>query len=226
MNQELTQYELQNPTKTLALAGELKKFISERKLTTNIKGKEFVNVEGWQFAGSQLGIAPILTSLTDLSTGTEYKYRAEVELRRFSDDRVIGRGIAVCSNKEAIKRNFEEYAIASMAQTRAEGKAYRMLLSWLMKAAGYETTPSEEADGYERGDMPTDDEKDILRKMIYDTDLTEDEKKEAYAVIDGCRSYDLYAKIQARLEQRKVPIDQIPNPSQKDINKHLKQTVQ
>ena len=31
-----------------------------------------------------------------------------------------------------------------MAQTRAIGKAYRNLLGWVMKLAGYETTPSEE----------------------------------------------------------------------------------
>ena len=33
-----------------------------------------------------------------------------------------------------------------MAQTRAEGKAYRLLLGWLMKAAGFEATPAEEMD--------------------------------------------------------------------------------
>ena len=33
-----------------------------------------------------------------------------------------------------------------MAQTRAEGKAFRMILAWLMKAAGFEATPAEEMD--------------------------------------------------------------------------------
>ena len=33
-----------------------------------------------------------------------------------------------------------------MAQTRAIGKAYRNLLAWLMKAAGFEATPAEEMD--------------------------------------------------------------------------------
>lgn len=225
MSNELQKYSLNSPAKTLELASELTKFISERKLTSNIKGKEFVNVEGWQFAGAQLGVMPILTDLTDLSNEKEIKYKATVELRRLEDDRIVGRGVAICSNKEGQKRNFEEYAIASMAQTRAEGKAYRMLCSWLIKAAGYEPTPAEEADGYEKKEMPTEDEKDLLRKMVYDTTLTDDQKREAWATIEGCQDYTLYAKIQARLEQVKTPIDQIPNPSQKDINSHLRKVV-
>lgn len=217
---ELTTYDLSSPAKTLQLASELSKFIKERNLTSNIKGKDFVQVEGWQFAGSQLGIVPILKELTDLSNDKEYKYRATVELRRISDDRLVGMGIAYCSNKEAIKRNFEEYAIASMAQTRAEGKAFRMLLSWLMKAAGYETTPAEEAD-YERGDMPTDEEKELLRKLVSGSTLDEEKKKEAFATIEGCRTYDLYQKIQHRLESLQQPFDQIINPSQSDIKKQV-----
>ncbi len=40
----------------------------------------------------------------------------------------------------------DEYAILSMAQTRAVGKAFRNQLAWLMKAAGFEATPAEEMD--------------------------------------------------------------------------------
>jgi hypothetical protein len=36
------------------------------------------------------------------------------------------------------------FAIASMAQTRALGKAYRMGLSWIMKMAGFEGTFAED----------------------------------------------------------------------------------
>ena len=33
-----------------------------------------------------------------------------------------------------------------MAQTRAIGKAYRNILAWIIRAAGYEPTPAEEMD--------------------------------------------------------------------------------
>lgn len=225
MSNELTKYSLESPEKTLMLASELTNFIKERNLFSNIKGKEFVNVEGWQFAGSQLGVVPILVSLTDLSSEKEYKYRAEVDLKKLSDGSLVGKGIAICSNKESTKRNFEEYAIASMAQTRAEGKAFRMLCSWLMKAAGYEGTPTEEAGDFERADMPTEEEKDLLRKLVFTSNLDDAHRKEAHATIDGCKSFDLYMKIQARLEQLQPSIDEITNPSQKDINKHLRKTI-
>jgi hypothetical protein len=220
MSNELMAFE-----KSLELAGTLTKFIKERNLTSNIKGKDFVQVDGWQFAGSQLGIVPILTSLENQSNEKEYKYRAEVDLVRLTDGMKVGKGIAICSNKESTKKNFEEYAIASMAQTRAEGKAFRMFLSWLIKAAGFEATPAEEAEDFERPDMPTEDEKQTLRKLVFNSTLDNDKRSEALATIDGCYTYDLFAKIQGRLEDLQLPIDQVVNPSQKDINGHLRKTV-
>lgn len=222
---DIQKYDLTSPSKTLELASELGKFIKERQLTTNIKGKDYVNVEGWQFAGSQLGVMPILLNLENQSDDKQIKYRADVELRRISDDKLVGRGIAICSNKEGTKRNFEEYAIASMAQTRAEGKAFRMLLSWLMKAAGYETTPSEEATDFERPDMPTEEEKGLLVGLVYNSTLDDDKRMEALATINGCSTYQLYQKIQYRLESLQLPIDQVVNPSQKDINQQVKKIV-
>lgn len=222
---DLQTYSLGNPANTLRLAADLSKFIKERQLSVNIQGKDYVQVDGWQFAGSQLGIVPVLISLTDLSKESEYKYRAEVELISISSNQIVGKGIAVCSNKERTKRNFEEYAIASMAQTRAEGKAYRMLLSWLMKAAGFETTPAEEATDFERPDMPTEEEKKLLINLVFSSTLDEEKKIEALATINGCTNYSLYQKIQHRLESLQQPFDQIPNPNQADISKHLKNIV-
>ena len=71
---------------------------------------------------------------------------AVCEVRNIVTGLPVSVGHALCSNKERSKRSFDEYAILSMAQTRAEGKAYRLLLGWLMKAAGFEATPAEEMD--------------------------------------------------------------------------------
>jgi hypothetical protein len=141
-----TSFSLAAPQQAMQVAEILQRFVTEKKLTANIKGKNYPLVEAWQFAGSQLGLYPLLTETKDLSNPNETKYMATVEVRRIDTDALLSRGVAVCSNKEASKRLFDEYAILSMAQTRAEGKAYRMLLSWLMKAAGFEATPAEEMD--------------------------------------------------------------------------------
>lgn len=139
-------YSLINKDSMLQLASELSKLIKEKGLSSNIQGKQFVNVEGWQFAGASLGLMPIITSTQDLSNETAIKYMATCEVRNITTGQLVATGIALCSNAEKTKRYFDEYAILSMAQTRAIGKAYRNLLAWLMKAAGFEATPAEEMD--------------------------------------------------------------------------------
>ena len=146
-------YELINKDSMLKLSTELSKLIKEKGLSSNIQGKQFVNVEGWQFAGASLGLMPIITSTQDLSNETAIKYMATCEVRNITTGQLVATGIALCSNAEKTKRFFDEYAILSMAQTRAIGKAYRNLLAWLMKAAGFEATPAEEMD-FARDEAP------------------------------------------------------------------------
>jgi hypothetical protein len=141
-----TSFDLSMPQQALEVATVLQKFVKDKNLTSNIKGKNYPLVDAWQFAGSQLGLYPLLTETKDLCDDKQIRYSATVEIRRLDNDRIVSRGVAICSNKEASKRQFDEYAILSMAQTRAEGKAFRMLLAWLMKAAGFEATPAEEMD--------------------------------------------------------------------------------
>lgn len=139
-------YNIINKDSMLKLSTELSQLIKEKGLSSNIQGKQFVNVEGWQFAGASLGLMPIITSTQDLSNETAIKYMATCEVRNITTGQLVATGIALCSNAEKTKRFFDEYAILSMAQTRAIGKAYRNLLAWLMKAAGFEATPAEEMD--------------------------------------------------------------------------------
>ncbi len=147
-------FDLAAPQQAMQVAEILQRFVKEKKLTANIKGKEYPLVEAWCYAGSQLGLYPILEEVVDLSNEKEIKYKATVFICRISDNNIMSKGVAVCSNKEASKRSFDEYAICSMAQTRAEGKAFRMLLSWIMKAAGFEATPAEEMDFSKAEPMP------------------------------------------------------------------------
>jgi hypothetical protein len=145
--QELQSYSLAQPNDVISMAVQLKKFITEQKLVSRIQGKDFVNVEGWQFAGAMLGIVPVIEYSKNISTSAdEFKYEAMVTLVNLQTDKTVGRGIAICSNKETTKKSYAEYAISSMAQTRAIGKAYRNVLAFVMRAAGFEPTPAEEMD--------------------------------------------------------------------------------
>ena len=139
-------YDISRSDETMHLAVDLAKFIKENKLYQNIQGKEFVNVEGWQYAGSRLGIFPVVEHVINFSNETEMKYEAKVTLLNVRSGQTVGAGFAICSNKENGKKYYQEFAIASMAQTRAIGKAYRNILAWIIRAAGYEPTPAEEMD--------------------------------------------------------------------------------
>jgi hypothetical protein len=137
-------YDISRSDETLHLATDLAKFIKDNKLSTTVQGKEFVNVEGWQYAGSRLGIVPIVDHVINVSSEQEIKYQAKVTLFDMRSGHTVGAGFAICSNKEQGKKFYQEFAIMSMAQTRAIGKAYRNILAWIIRAAGYEPTPAEE----------------------------------------------------------------------------------
>jgi hypothetical protein len=137
-------YELSQPQQMIDMATVLKRHVVEQRLYTSIQGKNYVHVEGWQFAGGLMGTFPRVVAIENLSGTVEIKWRADVEIVSLKTGEVISRGFAICSSKESKKKAFDEYAILSMAQTRAIGKAYRNVIGWVMKAAGYEGTPQEE----------------------------------------------------------------------------------
>jgi hypothetical protein len=137
-------YDISQPLEMIDMSAVLKNHVVKQKLYSNIQGKNYVHTDGWQFAGGLMGLYPRVVSVENLTNDSEIKWKSDVEIVRISDDKVVGRGFAICSSKESKKRTFDEYAILSMSQTRAIGKAYRNLVGWVMKAAGYESTPSEE----------------------------------------------------------------------------------
>ena len=225
-------FNLAKPAQSLQLASVLQKFVRENNLTSKIQGKDYALVEAWQFAGSQLGLVPVIQSIVNVSgsnvmTGdAEIKYMATVDIVSLETGRTMSRGIAICSNKEYSKKKFDEYAIASMAQTRAIGKGFRNLLGWLMKAAGVEATPAEEMDfarhEEELKNMVSEGERKLLRDLAYNSDLNQEEITAALTAIEFCTDYKRYEQIQHRLESRQKPFDQIPNPNQGDINTQIK----
>lgn len=246
-NNQLAALDIASPQNALNVAKTLQRFVNEQKLTVDIQGKNYPLVEAWQFAGSQFGLYPIMLDCKNESTYEEknyqwtdrrnnpkskktqhFKYRAIVEIRRYSDDKVFSRGSMVCTNDEFGKHEFAEYAVESMSQTRAEGKAWRMLLAWVMKAAGFEQTPAEEMeeakDHFEN--CPGPEEKKALISLVFSAILTDDKKQEALATIAGCTNYDLFARIEQRLKDLQPSIHEVVNPSAKDINQHVKRQVE
>ena len=196
---------VQRPEVFTALAAEIKAHVEKNKLFMVFKDKTgkvnpYPVVEAWQFAGALLGLFPRLTELTDLAPDKDaiLKYRATVEIVDSRTDKVVGRGIAICSNIEKNKMYFDEYAIASMAQTRATGKAFRLCLGWLLKASGFESTPAEELDWQE------DESKGGKRN--FDPAILREYENFAVMAVGFCeRAADVQKLVQASPALKEVP---------------------
>lgn len=121
------------------VADALKRVLVERELVSNISGKEYVRVEGWTLCGTMLGVFPVLVWTRKLEDGWE----ARVEARTLTGA-VVGAAEAMCVRSESKWSKRDEYAIRSMAQTRATSKALRQPLDFVVRLAGFEATPAEE----------------------------------------------------------------------------------
>lgn len=113
--------------------------VKQQKLFKTINGKHHVLVEGWTLLGSMLGVYPICIWTRELENGWEARVEA-----RTRDGSLVGAAEAECLRSESLWAKRDDYALRSMAQTRATSKALRMPLGFVMQLAGFEGTPADE----------------------------------------------------------------------------------
>jgi hypothetical protein len=121
------------------VARALEQVIRQQKLYVTIRGKDHVRVEGWTLLGTMLGVFPI----TVWSRPVEGGWEARVEARTMAGA-VVGAAESECLRSETRWRNADDYAVRSMAATRATSKALRQPLGFVMPLAGFQETPAEE----------------------------------------------------------------------------------
>ena len=163
-NQSLPDYAILNPDIPMTVkvgvatnvANTLAPLVREQGLTVKGLNKgnkeaEYVTVEGWEVLGTFLGIVPVTTIIEELKNDKDrvvgYKARATLYQNPIiENDEIVGGTVIARAEATADRSGFQKdlFAIASMAQTRALGKAYRMGLSWIMKMAGFEGTFAED----------------------------------------------------------------------------------
>lgn len=158
-----------------AVATALKQVIDKQQMKTPMGGgREHVNIEGWQTAGTLLGLQAIVTATRRIEPAASFEVKAvrkkwgkengkrvvieetehtwtvvgysseAVAEVRTMDGRVVSRAEATCSREESKWFDSDEYAVKSMAQTRACSRALRQALGFIIGMAGYATTPAEE----------------------------------------------------------------------------------
>ena len=165
------------------MANQFKGLLRSQNMVKNISGREHVLVEGWQTVGVMLGLTAVVEwsrPYCDPVTGepvvsdyevherttkrdgsvTERRYpvkgfswEARVVAQR-SDGAVIAAGEAMCSRNESTWATRQDFALRSMAQTRANSKALRAVLGWIVTMAGYSATPGEELDATQQDAQP------------------------------------------------------------------------
>ncbi len=113
------------------------------QFVAQIQGRAYPKVEWWTTVGASLGLFPVeMSSVRHEHADEGYYYEAVVEVRHSGV--VVTRASAICSTHERSWGNRDEYAVKSMATTRATGKAFRIGLSSLAVMAGLEPTPADE----------------------------------------------------------------------------------
>jgi hypothetical protein len=141
----------------LQRAAELVTYMSQKCTSpayiSNIAGRRYPKVEWWTTVGASLGLFPreVYCKRQDRPAG-EIVYEALVEVH--CNDKVVARASAICSSQERNWGNRDEYALRSMATTRATGKAFRLGLSFLAVMAGLEPTPADEVPPQGFGGQP------------------------------------------------------------------------
>lgn len=126
--------------RAVRLANVLKDLIVKQGYAKKIgRGdREFVEVGGWQALGAFLDTF----AETEWSRAIDRGYESRVVLKRRGQ--VVGAAESICTRDERSWSNRDDFALKSMSQTRAIGKAFRQSFGWIMTIAGYEATPAEE----------------------------------------------------------------------------------
>ena len=168
---KLPDYEVLNPELDLEtridisirIANVLKKVVEKQGLVKRGLNKKdpkapYVLIEGWQLIGNTFGLVSETKVIDEIrnSAGHLVGYKAVAKLWRnpvIEDGEIVDGDLVSYAHHSATKEGFQKdiASMMSMAQTRALGKAYRQKFGWIMKMAGYETTPAEEMPNY-KGD--------------------------------------------------------------------------
>lgn len=117
------------------------------------------------------------------------------------------------AREEEVKKGMDGAQVSGSSSSYARKYALQGLLA---------LDDTKDSDSTNTHEVPTEDEKNILRNLVHNTTLTEEQRANAWDSIDKCVNYETYQKIQFRLEDLQLPLDQVTNPTQKEISKHIK----
>lgn len=150
-------------TRATDTAEALMPVIRARGLVVSIQGRDHLTVEAWQTLGAMVGVSPVCVWTRKLEDGWEARVEA-----RASDGRVVGAAEAECLRGEDRWSRADDFAVRSMAQTRATSKALASVLRFVATLGGAAGTPAEEMprEGHGRGGRPDRPASEKQRKWV------------------------------------------------------------
>jgi hypothetical protein len=144
---------------------------------------EHVEVEGWLTCAMLSGATIAVRWTKRLTDEDEEGYSAFAEV--LWNGLVVGAGEGHCDRGEYRWKSAQNYAIKSMAITRAQSKAGRTVFAWIMVLAGFSPTPAEEMP--KEGDAPPESTKrEPPPTQDHDEDTPENRDRWRKQIAIGC----------------------------------------
>jgi hypothetical protein len=156
------------------VAGLLTSILRDQNLVANIQGKEHVMVEGWTMLAAMMNHSVGTTGTEPVVIDGKAGFRTHATVYDRNGN-VVGSADGICTRGERSWANREDYALSGMAQTRAVSRALRQRFGFVIRLAGYESTPAEEM-GYEPPTI-SDDQQKHLFKIVADNEIAADDAK-------------------------------------------------
>ena len=145
-------------------AKALRDLVESKPKKVVLNGKTFLQFEDWLTVARFYGITVASRATNYVERGRVQGYECHAEAILVATNQVIGAGQAECLDDEKNwnmrpvyrdgrcvgEEKVPLFQLRSMAQTRAQAKALRSILAWVVVLAGYAPTPAEEMDGNSR----------------------------------------------------------------------------
>lgn len=201
---------IENIRKASELGVILRQIVVDKKLSQEVRrgAPHHILVEAWQILGEIVGVHPVVTAVTPVDGG----YEAQVDLVN-KDGLCVGRGFSMCTRKEKMWANRDDFAIHAMAQTRATGRAFRNRYGQIAKLAGYSATPYEEMIALKESKV----EDEVQEVQVKVNDLTKVQREKLGRIYKASAAYGDAAQV-LRLKDAGIECEN-PIDGFKQVNK-------
>lgn len=185
--------------KAVAVADALMEIVRDKGWAKKISGRDHLQIEAWQTIAAMLGVSTECEWTKPTENGG---WEARVIVRN-ARGMVIASAENQCTRDERTWKGRDDYALRSMAQTRATSKALRMALGFIANIAGFDATPAEEMPSEPQGGAnPRPTQAQAPKTTVSDEPPSDAEQAEKRALWVKIKEYDADTRLSANDRMR------------------------